>query len=554
MTFLLCTLYLLVLGAGLVSMAVLCLRGKKARYNMIYLVCQGLAVLWCASQIFLLLASDQLELYATCLLGNAGICFVGTFWFYFAKSYTQSPFRPLEKYLPFLLSCFHYGMVLTNPWHHLYYSVFRLDEIEHNIFFYTNVFVTYILVLSGGIRLYRFLAQQKGSRKARWLVIASGLVPVSMNLIYVTGVLPVSFDITPLGFGISALCILLATIRYRFMEVNITAFDAVLSGLSHGVAVFDRKGRCTYTNAAFYQLVELGEVRGKLPGLEKVKNWVETLTLQEKLPGQGGQVFLDRQERYLQVQFYQPLATADREGEMVPVGIEEILPQRELVFVLQDMSHYYQLVHQTRELAVTNEKLALERERNRIAGQVHDTAGHTLTMIQSYMKLALVASGKQEQREVDEYLVQAKTMASEGIRELRQSINQMRKEASYELVTQGLMQLADQVKEIPIELTVQGEDSEEYSHLSGILYDCTREAITNTLKYAEASRMDIIVRFQEQGVELVIGDDGKGCDQLKENNGIRGIRERVEGAGGQVKCISSQGEGFLIRIKLPLQG
>jgi signal transduction histidine kinase len=114
------------------------------------------------------------------------------------------------------------------------------------------------------------------------------------------------------------------------------------------------------------------------------------------------------------------------------------------------------------------------------------------------------------------------------------------------------MQLAAQVKEIPVEVTVRGEDSERYSHLSRVLYDTTREAITNSLKYASATRIEIVVRFQEKSVELVIGDDGRGCDAIRENNGIRGIRERVEQAGGTVRFSSAVGEGFLMRVNIPV--
>ena len=48
-----------------------------------------------------------------------------------------------------------------------------------------------------------------------------------------------------------------------------------------------------------------------------------------------------------------------------------------------DVGKYYQLLEQEQELAVSNQKLAIEQERNRIAQEVHDTTGHTLTMINS---------------------------------------------------------------------------------------------------------------------------------------------------------------------------
>ena len=222
------------------------------------------------------------------------------------------------------------------------------------------------------------------------------------------------------------------------------------------------------------------------------------------------------------------------------------------VIMIMRATWKYRFMNLRRELVITNEKLLLAQERNRIAQQVHDTAGHTLTMIQSYMKLALVSVDKQKYDEVTGYLTEARTLTGQGIRELRESINMLRREEEYELVTQGVMQLARQVKEIPVEVTVRGEDADKYSHLSKTVYDTVRESITNTLKYANATRMDVIILFQKNYLEVVIADDGAGCKKVKENNGIRGIRDRITEAGGTVTFTSAEGEGFMTRFRIPV--
>jgi signal transduction histidine kinase len=232
---------------------------------------------------------------------------------------------------------------------------------------------------------------------------------------------------------------------------------------------------------------------------------------------------------------------------------------------------------------VSAQKLAIEQERNRIAQKVHDTAGHTLTMIQSLVRLARVEwersqsvseekitwygeltqlagerrfekiSEKEAVREgetssgegrMEEYLSQAQELAVEGIRELRISINQLRQGTEGELVTQGVYHLAQRVKELDVEVSVQGTDGLSYSHLSTVVYECLREAITNCLKYAHASHMDVILKFEENGLRVYIFDDGQGCQSIVEDNGLRGIRDRVTEAGGQVRILSSEGEDF----------
>ena len=60
------------------------------------------------------------------------------------------------------------------------------------------------------------------------------------------------------------------------------------------------------------------------------------------------------------------------------------------------------------------------------------------------------------------------------------------------------------------------------------------------------------MKFEGNGLGLYVFDDGQGCGEVVENNGIRGIRERVEKAGGRVRILSSEGEGFQIYIWLPV--
>lgn len=553
MQLLLGVLYVLIIGAVIVSMAVLLLRGKKENYNKMCLGCQGMVLLWCLSQIMISLSGTQEELVLSYLLGNLGVCFVGACWFGFALLYGKQKLPAWMRFLPFVLSGMHYLLILTNHWHHLYYTVFEGRKVAYGFFFYTNVTETYVFVVVGAMLLYRGVERKKAedgnlqtgteADTAKHLIITAVLVPIVLNLCYVTGIIHSSFDVTPLGFGISGILVLLATIRYRFMEINVEAFDVVLSGLSDGVAIFDQSGGCTFYNPAFVEYMgkdapyQVMKIQSLIMEMSQIKDMILSEVQEQQ------QVYQDAQGRYFQVQVYQ---------NMVEIPVGEMVANQPVVFVLKDISRYYELLRQSRELAVTSERLALERERNRIAGQVHDTAGHTLTMIRSYMKLAVVANEKRESEQVQEYLEEARELSSQGIKELRESINQLRKEADSELVTQGIMQLADQVKEIQVELTIQGKDSEKYSHLSRVLYDCVRETITNTLKYADANKLEIVLRFQEDAVGLMMADDGVGCATLEDHNGLAGIRERVSNAGGTVKFITGQQEGFLTRIWVPL--
>ena len=68
-------IYIAVTGAVLFSMAALLFRGENTPASRMYLVCQGMVVLWCSSQLLQMIARTRGELTAAFLIGNIGICF-----------------------------------------------------------------------------------------------------------------------------------------------------------------------------------------------------------------------------------------------------------------------------------------------------------------------------------------------------------------------------------------------------------------------------------------------------------------------------------------------
>lgn len=543
MEFFVSVIYIAAIIAASASVLVLLLKGKSMPYNKWYIGCQATVVFWCISQIWILLSHRRESLWVAYLAGNIGVCFIGACWLVFALEYTKRKGRGVlfVETGAFFLSAVHYILMATNGWHHMYYPVFSEKEITHGVFFYSNVALTYLFVFLGAALLYKSFQGEKSGSVGRNYIIAAVLFPVILNGFYMSGLVPVSYDITPMGFAVSGVFVLLATIKYRFMEINVAAFDKVVSDLEDGVAIFEGSGEAVFCNPAFYRLLDITQEKT----LDEIWQRLQTGKIEE-----NGMVSLGR-DSHLQIQVYRGdgrnFTALDMPSEW-NTGNGEVY-----VLVVKDMQNYYALLERTRSLAVADQKLMLERERGRIAGQVHDTAGHTLTMIQSYMKLAMVDLEKQEYTSVKEYLGQARELSLAGIKELRESINQMKREQESELVTQTVLRLADQVKEVPVEVTVQGVEDDRYLSLSQTVHDCVRESITNMLKYADASEMEIVLRFQEEKLELVMADDGVGCEEIVDSQGLAGIRERVEKRKGTVRFSSEPGQGFLTVIRFPVE-
>lgn len=536
--------YLSAIGLSLYTSGWLLMKADKNRTTGALAVCQLLIIIWCIPQLFSALPMTKGMKYLAYGISYIGISFIGPAWLEFAFLYSRRKPGHAAELLLFGISAVNYSVLLTNEYHHLFYVRFEVAQVVYGPVFYIHMAYTYICVLAGMAVVLMAFKKNRVALAHIVVILLAAAVPLAFNLLYMTGLVRTGFDLTPPAFALSSILMLLAVFRYDFLDVNTMAFDKIFDSIAEGVVVYNRRGRITYCNGA------AGQWLGLRTGdeMELLRNMLEERGAAMDSVDSHAPVFSleDGDEtRKLEVRQY---IHKDKKGDMIAGTV-----------MLTDVGRYYQLLEQGRELAVSNQSLAIEKERNRIAQEVHDTAGHTLTMINSLLRLIRIAykgeNGLGQDRgqdgSIEEYLTQAQELAGSGIRELRCSINNLRQSASCGLITQGIYQLAGSVKEFEVEVEIQGEDRQAYSHLSPVVYDCLREAITNCLKYAHATHMDVILKFGAASLNLYIFDNGDGCSHIEDGNGIRGIRHRTEQAGGTVRFISGDGEGFQIYISLP---
>lgn len=539
------TAYLSAIGLSLYTSGWLLMKADKNKTTGALAACQLLIIIWCIPQLFSALPMTKGMKYLAYGISYVGISFIGPAWLEFAFLYSRRKLGHLFESCLFGISAVNYSVLLTNEYHHLFYIQFDVSQVRYGPFFYIHMVYTYACVLGGMAVVLMTFKKNRVAFSHIAVILLAAAAPLCFNLLYMTGLVRAGFDLTPPAFSLTSILMLLAVFRYDFLDVNTMAFDKIFDSISEGVIVYNRRGKITYSNGAAGEWFgvqagdEIGGVRTLLDenGV-RLDQQDQVFTLHD---GSGNRKLEVRQYIY-----------KDKKGDMIAGTI-----------MFTDVGRYYQLLEQGRELSVSNQKLAIEQERNRIAQEVHDTAGHTLTMINSLLKLirieyTAVMKGKTVQggnREkaghIEEYLAQAQELAGSGIRELRCSINNLRQSASYGLITQGVYQLAGSVREFEVEVEIQGEDRQEYSHLSPVVYECLREAVTNCLKYAGATHMDLILKFADGCLNVYVFDNGKGCKDITAGNGIRGIRQRVEEAGGTVRFISEDGEGFQMYIRLP---
>ncbi|SFR71061.1 sensor histidine kinase [Anaeromicropila populeti] len=518
----------------LYSVGWLLIRGNKNRITYSFVLCQLLIVVWCMAQLLKIAALSRLQMLVAYDISYVGMCFIGPTWLLFCLYYSnKKPAIPLYIGL-YGIAIFHYLVVLTNELHHLFYTYFEMDGTQaEGLLFKTHIFYTYGCIIAGIILIYGSFI----NRLQKIAVLSSAIIPFLLNVCYLSHLFQWEGDITPAAFSVSSILIMLAAYRYHFLNVNALAFDKAFRMVSEGIVIYNKSGKITYVNYAVTNFFPI-TINDSIDQFFQLAVSYDKTLVDNREISESEHMLCVENNRTFQVKKYNHF---DKKKHYVATTM-----------IFTDMTRHYELLARTKELAVSNQCLAIEKERNRIAQEVHDTTGHTLTMIQSLMNLSQLELDNQDINNLKEYLSQAKQLANHGIKELRCSINNLRQQSSYELVTQGILQLTRQVKELEIEVCIQGEDHPRYSHLSVVLYESMREVITNCLRYAKATHMDVILKFRETSVELYVFDNGIGCEKIIEGNGLTGIRTRIEGAGGTVKVISNSMEGFQTIIKLPL--
>ena len=216
--------------------------------------------------------------------------------------------------------------------------------------------------------------------------------------------------------------------------------------------------------------------------------------------------------------------------------------------VIQEQDARDQITSLNRELLATQallEESAKQNERIRIARDLHDGLGHHLTAL--ILKLQYLTHTTED--ETHTRVEEAHQLARLLLTDVRNTVHEMRGDSSIRL-KDALEALISQVPRLKIDLDLDDNISVGDVEVAEALFRCIQEAITNTLKHGNASRMTIALHHGPNDIRLNIQDNG-GCRfDWREGAGLRGMRERIEALKGQLD-IATQA-GFQLNIKIPV--
>jgi signal transduction histidine kinase len=187
-------------------------------------------------------------------------------------------------------------------------------------------------------------------------------------------------------------------------------------------------------------------------------------------------------------------------------------------------------------------------ERLRISRELHDLLGHHLTAL----SLNLEVAGHLTEGKAQEHVRQSHTLAKLLLTDVREAVSEMREERGVDLAA-ALRTLAEGVPALDVRLALPERLSVDDPERAQVLLRCAQEIITNAVRHAGATRLDLEVEPQKDAILLRARDDGRGSDRPAPGNGLRGMRERLAACGGQLDIITAPGQGFALDVRLPLE-
>jgi signal transduction histidine kinase len=205
------------------------------------------------------------------------------------------------------------------------------------------------------------------------------------------------------------------------------------------------------------------------------------------------------------------------------------------------------LVEYARQVA----ELSQTAERNRVARDIHDGLGHHLTAISVLLEKVATFADRDPQV-ATQALDDARRSARLALEDVRRSVHTLRSETPFRL-SAALTDLVRSVDGEPPEVHVDligDEDGYSTASLTA-LYRAAQESLTNVRRHAAATRVSVRLSLDGDRAELVVADDGRGFQPHREGFGLRGMRERVELLGGDVRVDSRPGAGTRITVTVP---
>ncbi|KLD74866.1 sensor histidine kinase [Xanthomonas hyacinthi] len=190
---------------------------------------------------------------------------------------------------------------------------------------------------------------------------------------------------------------------------------------------------------------------------------------------------------------------------------------------------------------------ARDAERLRLARELHDVAGHTLTAMRINLRLLLADPDLARREE----LGVVERLSAELLADLRNVVQSLREDRGLDLET-ALRALAAPFPRPQLRLQIAPDVRITDPQLAETLLRLVQEALTNAARHADADEVRVRLRHEDAQLRVDIEDDGRRAERIQEGNGIAGMRERLAALRGRLDLGRTPLGGMQLTARLPL--
>lgn len=220
----------------------------------------------------------------------------------------------------------------------------------------------------------------------------------------------------------------------------------------------------------------------------------------------------------------------------------------------QELIMVHQVNHELENYAAVSEKIAEDKERKRLAREIHDTLGHALTGIAAGVDACIAMIDINPEATKKQLMVISKVVR-QGIVDVRNSLNKLRPGAleqyGFKGAIENMIEEFTSVSDLTISLDYRLDKVDFENTKEDILFRVIQESVTNAVRHGDATHIDISLYIEDNSLYLKIQDNGQGCEEIHYGFGLKQMKERLGMIDGKVAYDGHH--GFLTIVTIPLQ-
>ena len=220
----------------------------------------------------------------------------------------------------------------------------------------------------------------------------------------------------------------------------------------------------------------------------------------------------------------------------------------------QELIMVHQVNHELENYAAVSEKIAEDKERKRLAREIHDTLGHALTGIAAGVDACIAMIDINPEATKKQLMVISKVVR-QGIVDVRNSLNKLRPGALEQHGFKGaidhMIEEFTSVSDLTITLDYRLDKVDFENTKEDILFRVIQESVTNAVRHGDATHIDISLYIEDNKLYLKIQDNGQGCEEIHYGFGLKQMTERLAMINGKVTYDGHH--GFLTIVTIPMQ-